>query len=59
MDDMTHNEDENTYYCACRCGNYYRITEQQLENGVDVVQCTGCSLAIHVLYEAQTDDNDN
>jgi hypothetical protein len=59
LDDMTYNEDEKTYYWSCRCGNYYRITELQLENEVDVVQCCGCSLAIRVLYEAQVDDDNN
>ena len=39
------------YVWNCRCSGSYVITEEQLEQGFDVVQCELCSLAIRVLYE--------
>ncbi|KAK1929772.1 DPH4 [Phytophthora citrophthora] len=42
-------EDEVLYTHQCRCGDLYEITEDELQEGVDVVPCTGCSLHIRVL----------
>ncbi|ETI47751.1 hypothetical protein L914_07750 [Phytophthora nicotianae] len=41
-------EDEVIYTHQCRCGDLYEITEGELQDGVDVVPCTGCSLHIRV-----------
>lgn len=35
---------------ACRCGDVFEVTEEELEDGVSVVPCTGCSQHIRVLY---------
>lgn len=43
-------EDEWTH--ACRCGEFYRISEEQLENDIHLVACEGCSEAIWVGFEA-------
>ncbi|KAL3670051.1 hypothetical protein V7S43_005421 [Phytophthora oleae] len=42
-------EDEVLYTHQCRCGDLYEITEDEVQEGVDVVPCTGCSLHIRVL----------
>ncbi|KAG1691990.1 hypothetical protein DVH05_025969 [Phytophthora capsici] len=42
-------EDEVLYSHQCRCGDVYEITADELQEGVDVVPCTGCSLHIRVL----------
>ncbi|EEY54715.1 uncharacterized protein PITG_20382 [Phytophthora infestans T30-4] len=44
-------EDEVIYTHHCRCGDLYEITQDELQDGVDVVPCTGCSLHIRVLKE--------
>lgn len=51
-------EAEDHYWKACRCGEQYKIFDYQLEVGVEVVPCTGCSLRIHVSYVAQDDDDE-
>ena len=40
-----------SYSIPCRCSGNYIITEQDLETGATVTECTNCSLNIHVLYE--------
>ncbi|CAH0473517.1 unnamed protein product [Peronospora belbahrii] len=44
-------DDEMIYTQKCRCGDFYEITEDELQDGVDVVPCTGCSLHIRVLLQ--------
>lgn len=34
---------------ACRCGDVFEVTEDELHDGVDVVPCTGCSQHIRVI----------
>ncbi|KAH7462443.1 hypothetical protein PRIC1_014897 [Phytophthora ramorum] len=43
-------DDEVLFTHQCRCGDLYEITEDELQDGVDVVPCTGCSLHIRVLH---------
>ncbi|GMF16296.1 unnamed protein product [Phytophthora lilii] len=42
-------EDEVLFTHQCRCGDLYEVTKEELQDGVDVVPCTGCSLHIRVL----------
>jgi hypothetical protein len=58
LDDMTENNDGSFVY-DCRCGNQFSIDEQQLENGLDIVQCHGCTLCIKVLYDIQDENDDD
>ncbi|RKP12513.1 CSL zinc finger-domain-containing protein [Piptocephalis cylindrospora] len=51
LDEMDHHEVSETWTCPCRCGQDYIVTLDDLEDGVDVVGCSGCSLRIRVLYE--------
>ncbi|KAG7389050.1 DnaJ sub C member 24 [Phytophthora pseudosyringae] len=44
-------EDEVVFTHQCRCGDLYEITEEELQDGADVVPCTGCSLHIRVLLD--------
>lgn len=48
--------DDTTFAFDCRCGNQFTITEQQLENEEDIVQCHGCTLCIKVLFQIEEDD---
>ncbi|CAG8483765.1 6301_t:CDS:2 [Ambispora gerdemannii] len=47
-----------TYTLECRCSSHYIITEEDLENGIDIVACGGCSLRVRVLYDVADDDNE-
>jgi diphthamide biosynthesis protein 4 len=53
LDDMTYSEESGAYTFPCRCGERggFAITEHDLENGRDVVECRGCSSRIRVSYE--------
>eukprot|EP01094_Clydonella_sp_ATCC50884_P006589 TRINITY_DN15813_c0_g1_i1.p1 TRINITY_DN15813_c0_g1~~TRINITY_DN15813_c0_g1_i1.p1 ORF type:complete len:181 (-),score=30.67 TRINITY_DN15813_c0_g1_i1:43-585(-) len=46
-------DDTCTYFWQCRCGDAFRISEQALEAGEDLVPCTGCSLFVVVDYESE------
>lgn len=57
LDDMAE-ADDGTFSAACRCGDAFRVSEEQLADGVDVVECGGCTLRIRVLYEVVEDGDD-
>ncbi|GAA5939003.1 hypothetical protein JCM10213_006001 [Rhodosporidiobolus nylandii] len=45
-------EEEPAWYThPCRCSSQFRITREQLEEGVEVVTCEGCSERCRVEYE--------
>ena len=46
------NADEPSYYTyPCRCSAEFVITVKDLEDGVEVVGCSGCGEWLRVLYE--------
>ena len=55
LDSMEYEEEEEegggAYSTPCRCGGSYTITEHDLEEGVDVVCCSTCTLSIRILYQ--------
>ncbi|KAI8052961.1 CSL zinc finger-domain-containing protein [Syncephalis plumigaleata] len=58
LDDMTFDEDTCVYSIACRCSGEYLLTEDDLEAGAELVNCSQCSLRIRVLYQC-IDEDDN
>ncbi|KPV71734.1 uncharacterized protein RHOBADRAFT_47438 [Rhodotorula graminis WP1] len=51
-DDDDQDDDEPAYYThPCRCSSQFRITREQLEEGVEVVTCEGCSERCRVEYD--------
>lgn len=38
------------YGYPCRCGDDITISEDELERGVEIVECTGCSLRAKIVY---------
>lgn len=42
-----------------RCGGLYSVSTSDLERGAEVVHCSGCSLAVRVLYAVIDDDGDD
>jgi diphthamide biosynthesis protein 4 len=57
LDDMEYEEQECVYSLMCRCSGYYVISENDLEQGNDVICCDNCSLRIRVLYDVVEDDD--
>lgn len=44
--------DEPAYYThPCRCSSEFRITREELEAGVEIITCDGCSERCRVEYE--------
>ncbi|GAA5993348.1 hypothetical protein JCM10908_001442 [Rhodotorula pacifica] len=44
--------DEPAFYThPCRCSSQFRITRQQLEDGIEIVTCEGCSERCRVEYD--------
>ncbi|XP_067031712.1 DPH4 homolog isoform X2 [Acropora muricata] len=56
LDDMEYHEAMQTYSSDCRCDGEYIISEGDLENGQNIVCCSGCSLSIRVLYNMLSDE---
>ena len=48
LEDMEWNGTLYTY--PCPCGDFFRITKQELEEGEDVARCPSCTLWIRVIY---------
>eukprot|EP01134_Creolimax_fragrantissima_P005851 CFRG5851T1 len=53
LDDMDYDEEEDTFIHSCRCGGEYMVSGQELEDNMDVVQCSQCSLSVRILYTKQ------
>lgn len=52
LDDMVYDEASGTFSRECRCSGHFIVSDEQLENGCDIVSCSTCTLSIRVLYEA-------
>ncbi|KAK8138686.1 Heat shock protein DnaJ [Apiospora sp. TS-2023a] len=65
LDDLSWDGKRGMYYRSCRCGQKrgFRFREDDLEesgeDGELMVECTGCSLSLKVLFEEVTDDEDD
>ncbi|KAI8375823.1 DNAJ heat shock N-terminal domain-containing protein [Blakeslea trispora] len=57
LDDMEYIEEEKTFSLVCRCSGDYLVTEDELEEGIDVVGCNNCSLRIRVLYDVVDEED--
>jgi len=55
LDDMIFNELTETYSYGCRCGDKFLVNLQQLEDGVEHINCSSCSLTKRLLYEEVVD----
>ena len=51
IEDMEFDEDEQTYYYPCPCGDRFFITVEELQDGEDIAPCPSCSLELKVLYD--------
>lgn len=51
IEDMEYDEETETYYYPCPCGDRFEITKEELESGEDVAKCPSCSLMLKVIYD--------
>ncbi|CAO3623828.1 unnamed protein product [Cunninghamella blakesleeana] len=51
LDDMDYDEKSASFLLKCRCSGIYQITEEELEDGIDIIGCDNCSLKIRVIYD--------
>lgn len=51
IEDMEYDEETETYYYPCPCGDRFEITKEDLMNGEDVAKCPSCSLMIKIIYD--------
>eukprot|EP00066_Takifugu_rubripes_P003823 XP_003966722.1 PREDICTED: DPH3 homolog [Takifugu rubripes] len=53
IEDFEYDEDTETYYFPCPCGDKFAITKDDLENGEEVATCPSCSLIVRVIYDKE------
>jgi len=51
IEDFEWDEEAETYYYPCPCGDRFEITKEDLSNGEDVATCPSCSLLLKVIYD--------
>ncbi|XP_028428494.1 diphthamide biosynthesis protein 3 [Perca flavescens] len=51
IEDFEYDEETETYYFPCPCGDKFAISKEDLENGEDVATCPSCSLIVKVIYD--------
>ena len=49
--DMEWDEEDLAYFYPCPCGDLFRITRDELEDGEEVARCPSCSLIVRVIYD--------
>jgi hypothetical protein len=59
LDEQDEDDPEPTYYThPCRCSGTFIITTAQLEQGVELIQCDGCTERCRVEYEVLEEEED-
>lgn len=50
IEDMEYEEETESYYYSCPCGDKFEISKEELANGEDIAHCPSCSLILKVIY---------
>ncbi|CAL8075804.1 unnamed protein product [Orchesella dallaii] len=53
IEDFEWDEDTETFYYPCPCGDRFQITKEELIEGEDVATCPSCSLLLKVIYDPE------
>lgn len=53
IEDMEYDDETETYFYPCPCGDRFQITKEELESGEEVATCPSCSLIIRVIYDLE------
>lgn len=51
IEDFVYDQDLKTYFYPCPCGDRFKITLQELQDGEEIATCPSCSLIIRVIYD--------
>lgn len=51
IEDFEWDEETETYYYPCPCGDRFQITKEELISGEEVATCPSCSLILKVIYD--------
>ncbi|XP_037897994.1 DPH3 homolog isoform X2 [Glossina fuscipes] len=51
IEDFEYDEEEETYYYPCPCGDRFEISKLML--GEEIATCPSCSLVIKVIYDVE------
>ncbi|KAL5593980.1 hypothetical protein BROUX41_001032 [Berkeleyomyces rouxiae] len=51
IEDMEYDEDMETYFYPCPCGDRFQIALLDLRDSEDIAVCPSCSLMIRVIYD--------
>ena len=51
IEDFEWDQDTESYYYPCPCGDQFVISLQELEDGEEVATCPSCSLIVRVVYD--------
>jgi len=51
IEDFEWDEEAETYFYPCPCGDRFLITKEELIDGEDVATCPSCSLLLKVIYD--------
>ncbi|KAJ3302201.1 Diphthamide biosynthesis protein 3 [Kappamyces sp. JEL0829] len=53
IEDMTFDEELETYFFPCPCGDKFQITREELAQGDEIAHCPSCSLILRVIYDPE------
>ena len=53
IDDMDFDEDDNTFYYPCPCGDKFRLSLKELRGGEVIATCPSCSLQIKIISDEE------
>ncbi|ODM88504.1 hypothetical protein Ocin01_18179 [Orchesella cincta] len=53
IEDFEWDEETETYYYPCPCGDRFEITKEDLIGGEDIATCPSCSLILKVIYDQE------
>ncbi|XP_018897780.1 diphthamide biosynthesis protein 3 [Bemisia tabaci] len=53
IEDFEYDEENDTYYYPCPCGDRFEISGTELKAGKDAAECPSCSLVVKVIYDIE------
>ena len=51
IEDMEYDEELETFFYPCPCGDRFQITVEEIEEGEEIARCPSCTLIIKVIYD--------
>ncbi|PRP77930.1 diphthamide biosynthesis protein 3 [Planoprotostelium fungivorum] len=53
IEDLEFDEDSETFYYPCPCGDRFQVTLEELKSGEEIARCPSCSLLIRIIYSPE------